>query len=324
MIAKTTTGVKFFDEQFGGVYSGRAALATGRSGTGKTILSLQFLAAGLERTERCLLLSARPADDVALYANAFGIPVGEAIDSGNLVILEYSDFVPGRDREDRLRLPPDSFMQLKQIIEGQAIQRVALDTVLPWVTLDNMDQLPEHIFSFVRAFHRINTTTLFTIPKPVSTPAHKLRRLIEDVVPISISMVNDEKGSNNYWLVNKYLGMNAVNDRTEYRIMPKQGIVSAGEASARQKQPASPQTMQSSIPGAPPRVTPPAQSEPTRKEGSGKKPSFSDLIMLDNAQASYASTANVSAPLRSSHPDTGVSGWSSVHTAPPSPFKDVL
>ena len=115
MTAKALTGVKFFDEQYGGTYANRVMLVTGKSATGKSVLSLQFIAQGLSMNERCLLVSARPAEDVALYASAYGISVDEAIESNNLIILEYSEYVPGRDREDQLKLPPDSFIQLKHI-----------------------------------------------------------------------------------------------------------------------------------------------------------------------------------------------------------------
>ncbi len=87
MIAKTPTGVDFFDEEYGGAYAGRSMLATGRSGTGKSVLSLQFLAQGLKLNERCLLLSVRPAEDVILYAATYGINLEEAVAANDFSFL---------------------------------------------------------------------------------------------------------------------------------------------------------------------------------------------------------------------------------------------
>lgn len=84
MIAKSPTGIKFFDDLYGGTYQGRVMLISGKSGTGKSVAALQFLSEGLRRDERCLLLSARPAEDVALYAAAYGVSVDPAIESGIL------------------------------------------------------------------------------------------------------------------------------------------------------------------------------------------------------------------------------------------------
>ncbi len=317
MIAKSLTGVDFFDEQYGGTYKGRVMLATGRSGSGKTILGLQFLAKGLRQNERSLLLSARPAEDVALYAAALGIPVDSAIESGDLIILEYSDFVPGRDREDNIQLPPDGFLQLKQIIEDQAVQRVVLDSCLPWVALQDLDHLAEHIFSFVRVFHRLGTTSLFTLPKPASTPAFKLRRLLEEVVPVSISLLFNPEENRYAWLTNKYLGSDIANDEVEYRIESRTGIVEASRsglvagASASGAAKATFTTPRDE----PARIMPAAPPRPS----SGDKPKFSDLILRDTGitagnLAWSASARSGSSPVQS--------GWASIASASMGSFKD--
>lgn len=279
MISKVKTGVDFFDQAYGGTYQGRVTLVTGRSGSGKTILGLQFIAQGLKQGERCLLLSARPAEDVALFAAAFGISVDAAIEKGDLIILEYSEFVPGRDREDQLKLPPDSFIQLKQIIEEQAVQRVVLDTVLPWVALNDEASLAEHIFSFVRVFHRLGTTSLFTLPKPMSAPAIKLRRMIEEVVPVSISLTHSADEHKQQWQVSKYLGSDPATEPIDIEIKQAVGIVK--KASTPRVEERKTSFVESRPP--PPRSTPP----PTTRRDEGKnKPSFSDLMRMDGSSGS--------------------------------------
>lgn len=228
MIKKIPTGIHFFDEAYGGTYQGRSMLVTARHGGGKTVAGLQFIGQGLRQQERCLLLSARPAEDVALTASAFDIPVVESIESGDFIILEYKEYVPGRDREDELKLPKDSFLQLKHIIEDQQIQRLVLDTVLPWVALDDEARLPEHIFSFVRVFQRIGVSTLFTMPKPASPPAKKLRRLIEDVVPVSLSLDHNPDTGERSLMVDKYLGATRVSKPMPFVIEPQVGIAAPG------------------------------------------------------------------------------------------------
>ena len=68
MIAKTLTGLAALDEQYGGIYRGRAMLACGRFGAGKTVFCLQFVQQGLRQGERCLMLSARPAAALSVRA----------------------------------------------------------------------------------------------------------------------------------------------------------------------------------------------------------------------------------------------------------------
>ena len=225
MINKTPLGIAFFDAEYGGVFRDRSLLVTGRSGAGKTKLGLQFMAQGLRSQERGLMLSTERAVDLAIMADALDIPVSGAIETGAFTVLEYNEFVPGRDHEASIMLPPDGFVQLKQIIETNAIQRVVIDTVLPWITLPDPTHLAEHLFSLVRAFERLGVTTLFTLAQPVSAAASRLRKMLEDVVPISITLQYEPATGARHWLVNKYLGLNPKADSVRYDILPKKGIV---------------------------------------------------------------------------------------------------
>ncbi len=234
MIAKTLTGISFFDARYGGIYRGRTTLVSGRSGAGKTVMALQFIKRGLEQGERCLMLSARIAADLIIYAEALGFPIGEAINSGNLILLEYQNYVPGRDSEENMTLPPEGFLQFKQIIDTNAVQRVALDTVLPWVAVRSPSNLAEHVFSFVRAFDRLHTTTLLTIPKPVSPMSFRLKNTLEEVIPVAIALSFDPTSGKRFWNVTKYLGENKLSPEVEFTIIPKTGITAvtdeAGDA----------------------------------------------------------------------------------------------
>ncbi|OGV43300.1 MAG: hypothetical protein A2X46_06590 [Lentisphaerae bacterium GWF2_57_35] len=232
MITRTPLGVSFFDRLYGGIYRGRSCLVTGRSGSGKTAVSLHFLSHGLMLQERCLMLCAKPAQDIAIHASSLGLPVQSAVESGNLILLEYSDFVPGRDREETLILPPDAFLQLKEIIEAQAIQRLIIDTVLPWITLPDREKVAEHVFSFVRAIDRLGVSTLFTMLKPVSVPAFQLRQLMENLVPISISLVYTPENESREWVTNKYMGMNIQAQTVKYNISQGQGLYEISGADA--------------------------------------------------------------------------------------------
>jgi len=225
MIGKTPIGVPFFDAEFGGVYPNRVVLVTGRAGAGKTVLGLHFLDQGLRQHERALMLSARPAQDLVIMAESLGMNVAPAIESGALTLLEYNEFVPGRDHEANIALPPDGFIQLKEIIEQQVVNRVVIDTVLPWITLPDPAHLPEHIFSLMRAFERLGVTALLTLPKPVSAHASRLRKLVEDVVPVSLTLLHEPTAPSRKLIISKYLGMNAMPDGFNFEIVPKKGFV---------------------------------------------------------------------------------------------------
>jgi len=224
MITKTLTGVPFFDKRYGGIYRGRPMLISGRSGSGKSVLGLQFVLQGLRQNERCLILSARPMADVIIFAEAMQLSLSDAIESENLILLEYSDYIPGRDREENVMLPSDGFLQFEQIIETHAVQRVVLDTILPWVSIRPQTHLAEHVFSFVRAFDRLGITTLMTIPKPASLPSLRLKNAVEEVVPVSVTLSTIPNYNEFAWITTKYLGEMKLDQDTPYQITPGLGI----------------------------------------------------------------------------------------------------
>jgi len=174
------------------------------------------------------MLSATLADDVIIYAESFAIPIGDAVSSGALILLEYQNYVPGRDREEDMMLPPDGFLQFKQIIDTNAIQRVLLDTVLPWVAIRPQDNLAEHVFSFVRAFDRLGTTTLMTLPKPVSPMAFRLKNALEEVAPVSMMLHYDPSASARSLHVTKYLGEKKLASEIGFVIAPGDGFYPPG------------------------------------------------------------------------------------------------
>jgi KaiC/GvpD/RAD55 family RecA-like ATPase len=216
MRPKTPLGLLLFDREYGGAYQGRAVLVCGPKNSGKTLLGMHFIEQGLQLHDRCLILSTQQAEDLAIRAESLGMSFSHAIDTRNLFVLEYSDYLPERDLEEGLVLPPDGFQQFSDIVETEAVNRVVIDTILPWIAMPPSPRLAEHVFSFVRAIERLGATTLLTLPKPVSLPAVKLHRMVEDVTPISLQLTIRGGDGRRSWIVNKYLGGDVIREEKPF------------------------------------------------------------------------------------------------------------
>ncbi len=228
MVTKTLTGLTPFDQRFGGVFQGRVMLVTARQGSGKTMLGLQFLHQALAQGERALMLSATPSRDIAILAKSIGMPVDTAVEAGELLLLEYNDYIPGRDAEQNIMLPPESFAQLQLAMEEHGIHRVVLDTVLPWLTFTSSEHMAEHVFSFIRAFERIGVTALFTCPRPASTGAQRIHKLLSNNVPVAVSLMLDPATGQGQWVTNKYLGESTLAPPFSCSLERGKGIVLQG------------------------------------------------------------------------------------------------
>jgi len=224
MSSKAPTGIRFFDERFGGAYEHRMMLVTGRAHSGKTICGLQFIQEGLSRAERGLILSATPSSDLALLARGVGIDVDLALESGALILLEYFDFIPGRDSESSIMLPPECFAQLQDVVERNGIDRMVIDTVVPWITFSGRAHQAEHIFSFVRAFERMGTTAVFTCPKPKSAAAQRAHKYLVHNVPVAVTLDYDPDTGRRGWTTNKYLGRADIRESFPLIITAEEGL----------------------------------------------------------------------------------------------------
>jgi KaiC/GvpD/RAD55 family RecA-like ATPase len=231
---KTVTGLRFFDDEFGGAYRGRVHLLTARAQGGKTVTGLQFLKRGLELGERGLILSAEAAADLAIHASFLGLNVEEAAVTDNLLLFEYKDYIQGRDEEQNIVLPPEGFQQLSQVIEEEVVSRVVLDTALPWINMGRRTNMQEHVVSLVRAFERLGATTLLTLPKPASPAAQKLRKTIEANVPVAITIDYSPDTGKRVWIVNKYLGSDRSEQSVEIEFKPGTGFDVASEKETEQ------------------------------------------------------------------------------------------
>ena len=224
IVDKTKLGIPFFDTCFGGVYRGRQSLCSGRNGSGKSILTYHFLNQAIQDGDKALLLSPYRAHDTLIIAESVGIPFGQAVESGQLTILEYASFIPESHASSNVMLPPQSFMELQDTIEAQSIRRLALDTVLPWVAIQPVSRIAEHVYSFIHALERLGVTSLLTLPKPVSNPSFTLKSLLEDLCPVVINIDHNE-GKDRVLRVTKYLGeVRNLSKPFPFVICPDRGI----------------------------------------------------------------------------------------------------
>lgn len=276
VVDKTKLGVSFFDESFGGVYRGRQVLCSGRKGSGKSILTCQFLGQALQDGDKALLLSKYRAQDTIIIAESVGLPFAKAVTEGQLTILEYTSFIPESNASSNVMLPPQSFMELQETVESQSIRRVAFDTVLPWVAIQPVARIAEHVYSFIHAIERLGVTALLTLPKPVSNPAFTLKSRLEDLCPVVVNLDHKE-GEQRILRVTKYLGeIKNLSTPFPFVIAPGSGIMTEVAFAELQKNTPPQAPSMAAQPAAP---TPPSQPPPEAPPAQPKKPiSFSSVI----------------------------------------------
>ncbi len=281
MIDKVGLGVEFFDAKYGGIYRNRPVLCMGRMGSGKNILSYHFVSQGLRTGDKVLLLSNIMAKDVVILGESYTMPFSTAVQRGQLIILENAKLLNSDEStSSNVMLPPEAFMELQDIIESQSVARIVLDSVVPWLAIQPVARLTEHVYSFSHALERLRVTSFLTMPKPVSAAAFSLKKLMEDLCPVSITL-DHENGANRSFIVSKYIGeMQGIAQTLPIDIVKGQGIVLRGE---KPKSVASPYAFSAAVaPQTPGRESAPKEEVASASSAPSKKPDgpirFSDAL----------------------------------------------
>ncbi|MBI5000540.1 MAG: hypothetical protein HZB92_03300 [Euryarchaeota archaeon] len=115
-VSHVPTGVDKLDASITGYPRGRTTLIMGGAGSGKTILTLHFIAAACARGERCVqLLTEEEKDDIYSQARSFGWEMEKYEKDGTLTVVEI---LP--ERVGGMRLPEkfQDFLQFIKVPKG--------------------------------------------------------------------------------------------------------------------------------------------------------------------------------------------------------------
>lgn len=118
------SGIGPLDERLGGLHAGGSYLIVGAPGPAKMVAALQFLYAGIQRGEKCLLLSSADVEDMLGVARAWGFDFERAWHTGQLHLLGFkSDFELRAIRS----IEPDEVLEELDALVGRDVARVVVE-----------------------------------------------------------------------------------------------------------------------------------------------------------------------------------------------------
>lgn len=156
---RITSGNDELDKMCGGGYFRDAILlVSGATGTGKTLLTTEFIAGGIRGNERCLLLAFEESRE-QLFRNAtgWGVDFERLERDGKLrVVCEYPEVT---SLEEHL-------IQIKSIIEEFKPNRVAVDSLSALERVSTSKSFREFVISLTSYIKHEEITGLFTATTP--------------------------------------------------------------------------------------------------------------------------------------------------------------
>jgi len=228
-LGKIRTGIQGLDKMLhGGLVPGRPYIVSGPPGSGKTILSIQFLREGLEGGERCLFVALEePPNELKANMRPFrwNLDDLEVLDANSDIrrfeptpIMEISTETEPerfRDLEDRIRKTPDfesrevTVHSLQQLLKNQFLkrhyQRVVIDsmTALRYFCMREFEETLT-TQSFMRFLAESKVTSLLTVELPEEGEVPPEAFLARGEV--RLHKLRDESGIRRFVSIEKYKG----------------------------------------------------------------------------------------------------------------------
>jgi circadian clock protein KaiC len=155
---RLSTGSNAIDEMMdGGLYQGSVTMVNGISGTGKTVLSVQFLTAAVRAGHRTLLVSLdEHPRQLIRNAKTLGFDLATMVDAGQMFI-HY---------ESPLELELDvHFDRIIKLVEQEQIDCVVFDSIAVY-EMTSADEVADYLYALATFFKDRLATTLFNYESP--------------------------------------------------------------------------------------------------------------------------------------------------------------
>lgn len=156
--ARVPTGIFGFDELIDGGFNANSInLVSGGPGTGKTILSIQYLVEGLRRNERTMYISfEEKKEKVYGFMLQFGWNLAKYERDGRFVFLEY---IP----EQVKKLLSEGGGLLDTIMDRGKIRRLVIDSISAFLLLEDSEkEKRESSLALFKLLKKWNCTAILT------------------------------------------------------------------------------------------------------------------------------------------------------------------
>ncbi len=155
---RLSTGSSALDTMMdGGIYQGSVTMVTGISGTGKTVLSVQFLTNAAREGHKTLLVSLdEHPRQLMRNARTLGLPLDEMVEQGK-VFIHY---------ESPLELELDvHFDRIIKLVEREQIDCVVFDSVAVY-EMTSRDEVADYLYALATFFKDRLATIFFNYESP--------------------------------------------------------------------------------------------------------------------------------------------------------------
>lgn len=159
------SGIAPLDDRAGGLHAGGSYLVVGTPGPAKMVAALQFLHAGLQRGEKCLLLSNADVEDMLSVSRAWGFEFEHAWERSQLQLLGFkNDFELRAIRS----IEPEEVLEELDALVPRDISRIAVEPGFMFLAGDAKSALGAAYLKWART-HPATVCSTFSVDGAASS-----------------------------------------------------------------------------------------------------------------------------------------------------------
>ncbi len=231
------TGIPPIDAATGGLGRAKLYALHGETGTGKSVLGLQFIAAGVEQRQCGVYLTAERPADLVQQADAFGFRLAEAVRFGLVAFLEFDPDAS----VSLLQYGMSAFTdRLRAELEGRKECRLVIDSIDPLFCCEvGQTKLRYNLRYLAETLEEWQWTTLLLADEQSWRAHPTFPRVCGDVAAgvFRLERATEEGHASRHLEIEKLRGLSHELRRVRFQILPEKGIVLDEESLAGQRMP---------------------------------------------------------------------------------------
>jgi KaiC/GvpD/RAD55 family RecA-like ATPase/DNA-binding response OmpR family regulator len=220
------SGIDLLDHGAGGLMTHKLYLVRGGSGTGKSLLGLQYLSRGLELHDPGVLITDQKPSNVLAQAQSIGFALDEPVKRGQLSILN-----PSGKYFDLVESPADVMAIIEELgrhIRKVGARRLVIDPIFALINTSYSNNFAQSITqSLLNAIEDLPVTTLAIASHgdDASAELNPILRQIEQTASGVIDLSSDAAANARSMRVSKLRYANNDELSANYRIVNGRGLV---------------------------------------------------------------------------------------------------
>ncbi len=230
-VVKLETGIRGFDFiSYGGLPKGRSTLISGTSGSAKTVIACQFLAAGIQKYNQpgVFVSLEEPPDDIRNNMKGFGWDITAWVEKGIWIFIDASPYV-GAETVVAGSYDFGALMaRIEHAVRKAGAVRLSIDSLgAVFNQFDDVKAVRRELFKIAAFLKRLGVTSLITVERVAEygdLTRFGVEEFVSDNVIVVRNVLEQEKRRRTIELL-KFRGTDHQKGEYPFSVLPGEGAV---------------------------------------------------------------------------------------------------